>query len=117
VVLHDTRPGSITKQLSRRGVDPHLESIQFINSAGSFDRAGQRFALGGLVKGRAALVLMDAKKGSKVELPFPSLGEINTPSFSPDGKKVVFSALSGGFSDLFIYDLDTKRQCHAQPDE
>jgi|EndMetStandDraft_8_1072994.scaffolds.fasta_scaffold15371_2 Tol biopolymer transport system component len=114
--LQDTHTGNVTKQLSRTVVDPHLESIQFINSAGSFDRAGQRFALGGLVKGRAALVLIDAKKGSKVELPFPSLGEINTPSFSPDGKKVVFSALSGGFSDLFIYDLDTKALRHVTED-
>ena len=106
----------MTKQLSRTVVDPHLESIQFINSAGSFDRAGQRFALGGLVKGLAALVVIDAKKGSKLEVPFPNLGEIDTPSFSPDGKKVVFSALSGGFSDLFIYDLDTKALRHVTED-
>jgi hypothetical protein len=49
-------------------------------------------------------------------VPFPNLGEIDTPSFSPDGKKVVFSALSGGFSDLFIYDLDTKALRHVTED-
>ena len=107
--LQDTRTGNVTKQLSRTVVDPHLESIQFINSAGSFDRSGQRFALGGLVKGRAALVVMDAKKGGKpLEIPFPGLGEIDTPSFAPDGKRIVFSALKDGFSDLFVYDLETK---------
>ena len=107
--LQDTKTGNVTKQLSRTVVDPHLESIQFINSAGSFDRSGQRFALGGLVKGRAALVVMDAKKGGKpLEIPFPGLGEIDTPSFAPDGKRIVFSALKDGFSDLFVYDLETK---------
>jgi len=107
--LQDTRTGNVTKQLSRTVVDPHLESIQFINSAGSFDHSGQRFALGGLVKGRAALVVMDAKKGGKpLEIPFPGLGEIDTPSFAPDGKRIVFSALKDGFSDLFVYDLETK---------
>jgi Tol biopolymer transport system component len=107
--LQDTKTGNVTKQLSRTVVDPHLESIQFINSAGSFDRSGQRFALGGLVKGRAALVVMDAKKGGKpLEIPFPGLGEIDTPSFAPDGKRIVFSALKEGFSDLFVYDLETK---------
>jgi Tol biopolymer transport system component len=115
--LQDTRTGNVTRQLSRTIVDPHLESIQFINSAGSFDRTGQRFALGGLVKGRPALVILDAKKGGKqLEVPFPSLGEISAPSFSPDGRKVVFSALSGGLSDLFIYDLETKALRHVIED-
>jgi hypothetical protein len=36
----------VTKQLSRTVVDPHLESIQFINSAGSFDRSGQALRAG-----------------------------------------------------------------------
>jgi Tol biopolymer transport system component len=115
--LQDTRTGNVTKQLSRTVVDPHLESIQFINSAGSFDRSGQRFALGGLVKGRAALVVMDAKKGGKpLEIPFPGLGEIDTPSFAPDGKRIVFSALKDGFSDLFVYDLETKALRHLTED-
>jgi hypothetical protein len=107
--LEDTKTGDVTKKLSRTVTDPHLESIQFISSAGSFDRAGQRFVLGGQVKGRAALVLMDGQKGGKqTEIQIPDIGEINGPSFSPDGRKIVFSALSGGLSDLFVYDLDGK---------
>jgi WD40 repeat protein len=107
--LQDTRTGNVTKQLSRAVVDPHLESLEFINSAGSFDPEGQRFALGAVVKGRAALVLLDAKKGGKLaEIPLPTLGEIATPTFSPDGRRVAFSALMGGLSDLFVYDLQTK---------
>src|SRR5262249_23548474 len=39
---------------------------------------------------------------------FKDLGEIDTPTFSPDGRKVAFSALEGGFTDLFVYDLDAK---------
>jgi hypothetical protein len=41
------------------------------------------------------------------EIPFPSLGEIATPSFSPDGTRIVFSALVSGFTDLYVYDLRT----------
>jgi Tol biopolymer transport system component len=107
--LQDTRTGNVTRRLSRTVVDPHLESIQFINSAGAWDRAGQRFALGALVKGRPALLIMDGLTGGKqAEIPFPDLGEIDTPSFSPDGRRIVFSALSGGFTDLFVYDLQSK---------
>jgi hypothetical protein len=107
--LQDTRSGDVTRRLSRTVVDPHLESIQFITSAGSFDRTGRRFALGAQVKGRPALVIMDGQKGGKqMEIPFPALGEIGGPTFSPDGRRIAFSALSGGLSDLFVYDLQTK---------
>jgi hypothetical protein len=103
----DTGTGDVTKRLSRTVVDPHIESLQFINSAGSWDRAGKRLALGTVSKGRPLLVILDGQSGERLkEIPFPTLGEIATPSFSPDGRRVVFSALANGFSDLFVYDLE-----------
>jgi Tol biopolymer transport system component len=102
----DTGTGDIKSKLSRTVTDPHVESLQFINSSGSWDRSGKHLALGAVSKGRPLLVILDAKSGSKVrEVPFPTLGEVYTPSFSPDGNRVVFSAVVNGFSDLFIYDL------------
>ena len=58
----------------------------------------QRVALGAVSKGRPLLVILDARHGRArcSEMPFPTLGEIYTPSFSPDGKRVVFAALVGG---------------------
>jgi Tol biopolymer transport system component len=102
----DTKSGSITQRLTKTAVDPHLESLQFIASAGAWDPSGKRFAVGAVAKGRPLLVIMDAEKSKTLhEVPFPKLGEIFTPSFAPDGNRVVFAALSGGFSDLYVYDL------------
>jgi Tol biopolymer transport system component len=103
--VEDTRTGSVNKRLSRTVVDPHLESIQFIESSGAWDPAGQRFALGAVAKGRPVLVILDASGSKRQEIPFPTLGEIYTPDFSPDGRFVAFSALAEGFTDLFVYDL------------
>ncbi len=41
------------------------------------------------------------------EAKFPSLGEIFNPTWAPDGKKIAFSAQVGGYTDLFVYDLDS----------
>jgi Tol biopolymer transport system component len=114
--LEDTRNGNVTKQLSRTVVDPHLESLEFINSAGSWDHEGRRFVLGAQIKGKASLLVIDAQKGGKTEIPIAGLGEIDTPSFSPDGRRIVFSSLHGGFTDLFLYDLDSKALRHLTDD-
>ena len=53
--VQDTRTGKVTQRLSRSLVDPHLESLQFINSSGAWDRAGRLVALGAVAKGRPVL--------------------------------------------------------------
>jgi Tol biopolymer transport system component len=107
--LADARSGKIEQRLSHTAVDPHLESLQFINSAGSWDPSGKRLALGAVSKGRPQLVILEAQTGKRLqEIPFPDLGEIYTPSFSPDGRSVVFSALANGFTDLFVCDLEAR---------
>jgi Tol biopolymer transport system component len=103
--VQDTHTGNVTRRLSRTVVDPHLESLQFIESSGAWDPAGKTFALGAVAKGRPVLVLMDSEGGKRREIPLPTLGEISTPSFSPDGNSIAFSALAEGFTDLFVYDL------------
>ena len=107
--VQDTRTGNVTRRLSRTVVDPHLESLQFIESSGAWDHTGRSFALGAVAKGRPVLVIMDAEGGKRREIPFPTLGEIYTPSFSPDGRSIAFSALAEGFTDLFVYDLEPGR--------
>ena len=52
---------------------------------------------------------MDGQKGGKQRRsPSRTSARSTRPSFSPDGTKIAFSALSGGFSDLFVYDLDSQ---------
>ena len=38
---------------------------------------------------------------------FPKLAQIFNPAWSPDGRNIVFSALAGGVTNLFVYDLNT----------
>ncbi len=106
VFVANAKSGRVEHRLSKSVTDPHLESLQFISSAGAFDPTGQRLALGAIAKGRPLLLIMDTRKGSpEKEVPFPELGEILTPTWSPDGRSVAFSAMVSGFTDLFTYDL------------
>jgi WD40 repeat protein len=108
IFLADARTGEVERKLSKTAVDPHFDSLQFINSAGAWDHSGQRIALGAVSAGQPVLAILDAKTGRRLrEIAFPQLGEIFTPTWSPDGRSVAFSAIVGGLTDLYICDLQT----------
>ncbi len=107
--IGDAKTGKITRRITSTAVDPHYQSIQFINSSGSWDAAGDRFVFGAVSDGKPVLSFLD-KEGRRVgeDIRFPNLGEILNPTWSPDGHRIAFMALTGGTSDIYIYDLTTQ---------
>ena len=104
--LADAETGKIERKLIQTAVDPHFESLQFIKSSGCWDAEGERFIFSAISKGQPVLTLINVKKGkTEKEVDFPHLGEILNPTWSPDGRFVAFSALEGGLTDIFVYDL------------
>jgi Tol biopolymer transport system component len=112
VYLADAQTGRIIRHIVKTAVDPHFESLQFINSSGAWDRQGRRFAFGTVQKGRPYLSILDVESGRIArDVRLGDLGEVFSPSWSPDGNRIVFSAIAGGLTDLYLYDLKAdKRQ-------
>lgn len=108
VYMADARTGEVKDKIISTATDPHFESLQFINSAGGWDPAGRRFAMGAIRKGRATLAIRTVSGGKEQEFRFTEVDEIFDPTFSPDGRRVAFSALKGGLLDLWTYDLQSK---------
>lgn len=118
VFLADATSGQVVRRIAETALDPHFESLQFINSAGAWDHQGRRFVVGAVTRGRPVLAIFDVEKGELVkDIVLPNLGEIFNPTWSPDGKKIAFSAIVDGLSDLFAYDLeaDTLLRLTADP--
>ncbi len=107
VYLANAENGHTIRKLISSTRDPHLESLQFINSAGAWDATGKRFVFGAVVTGHPSLRIVNGDNGDlQKEIKLPSLGEIFNPTWSPDGRMIAFSAQVGGVTDLFVYDLE-----------
>ncbi len=111
--LADAKTGKILKDIVKTDVNPHFESIEFISSAGAWDASGDRFVFSAVRRGRPVLDILNIPQDKiEREIALPDLGEVLNPTWSPDGRYVAFSALVGGLSDLYMYDLqanDLKR--------
>jgi Tol biopolymer transport system component len=106
----DASTGKIVRKLTSTASDPHFSSIQFIYSAGAWDSASERIAIATIASGRPALAIFNARSGDKErEAPLAEVDEIFNPTWAPDGRAICFTGMSGGVTDLFIYDLEASK--------
>ena len=109
--LAEATTGKILGKLISTAADPHFESLQFLQSAGAWDAQSKRLAIGTVKGGRPVLAIVDAASGDIRcrEIKFEAFGEIFQPTWAPDGNSIAFSAQTGGFTDLFVYDLNVSQ--------
>ncbi len=108
--LADANTGVIRTKLLNAATNPHMDAIRFINSSGAWSPDGSLFATVIYNDGDDQIALVDVARGSiQRTLRLKDLGEITSPSFSPDGGSLVFSGSRGGISDLYIVELATNK--------
>ena len=107
LVVADARSGAIRRKIIRTR-DPRFESLQFIESAGAWNRTGDRLAIAALSGGAPVVAILNMTTGDlERQLPIRNADQIFSPTWSPDGRQIAFSALHGGFSDLDVVDLES----------
>ena len=106
----DADSGRIVRRLTSTATDAHYSSIQFINSAGTWDPSSEHVAIATIVAGRAALAIFSARTGKRVrDIALSGVDEVLNPSWAPDGHAIAFTGMRQGLTDLYVYDLGAAR--------
>ena len=107
--LADVTTGRIVRKLATTAASARFDSLQVLRSAGAWSPDGDWFVFPAVRQGHAALILIAMREGGQDrELVFKELGQVLTPTWSPDGTSIAFSAIAGGFTDLYSVDLSTR---------
>ncbi len=104
--LGDARTGKRIKRLVKSQLDPNTEELQILYSQSAFSPDGKQLAFTAMSHGRDVLYLLDVESRRtirKFDLP---LEVVTSPTWSPDGARIVVSGSTGGISDLFMVDVD-----------
>jgi Tol biopolymer transport system component len=106
--MADAATGRVERKIVSTAANRQLDSLQYIDSSGSWDAKGERFAFAALSGGDPVLVVVNVATEERQEIPMSGVREIFNPSWSPDGTRIVVSGLKGGLSDLFVYSFETR---------
>ncbi|HEX6644505.1 MAG TPA: hypothetical protein VF037_07505, partial [Gemmatimonadales bacterium] len=104
--LADGRTGKREGRLFKSTFSSNYETFRFINSSASFSPDGRFVAVAGKRGPRDEILIIDVERNRQVARIKPELDGITTPSWSPDGSRLVFTGYSGGISDLFVVGRD-----------
>ncbi|MDB5013642.1 MAG: WD40-like beta Propeller containing protein, partial [Daejeonella sp.] len=108
--LAEAKTGKILRKLTSKARNSHIDEFNFIESAGAWSPDGKQFAFSVFAKGRNQMVIVDVATGRTVNT--ASMGnveEFSNLTWSPNGIDIAFTGLNEGQSDLYSYNLKTKK--------
>jgi WD40-like Beta Propeller Repeat/Peptidase of plants and bacteria len=104
--LVDVNTGHIVRKLATTAASVRFDSLQPLRAAGAWSPSGDAFAFPAVRQGHGAVIVFDMRRpGHDREIPFADLGQILSATWAPDGQRLALSALAGGLTNLYVYDL------------
>lgn len=107
--IASTKTGKILRKISTRTHESHKDALDAFESAGTWSPDSKKYAFVIYSRGRNKIAIAETKKGRIIDEFFiPNIPAFNNIDWSPDGKKILFSGLVEGQSDLYTVNVETK---------
>ncbi len=109
IVLIDSDKGFQIKKLVKGSRSGDLESLHSFVSGMSFSPDGDKMVFVAKSNGDPTLMFYDLNRDKIYQKKKFNFYNILSPKWSPDNKKIAFSALQGHRRDLYIYEIETEK--------
>ncbi len=106
--LADAETGKRIRRVVRSTFDPGFEELRVLYSQSAFSPDGRYLAITAQKQGRDVMYLFDVYNGRESRRFDLDVESVTGPSWSPDGKRIVFSGNRGGITDLYVVNADGK---------
>ena len=108
--LAEVATGKVKRKISTRSRDSHLDNLDGFNSAGTWSPDSKKYAFIIYSNGKNKIVITNIEKNKVVDEFFiDDLPSISSIDWSPNGEKLVLSALKNGQSNLYTIVINTKK--------
>ncbi|MCM2271992.1 MAG: hypothetical protein NDJ18_05495 [candidate division Zixibacteria bacterium] len=109
IVLLSATDGRVLTKLIKGERSSDLESLHSFVSGMSFSPDGRKIVFVAKSKGKDALMFLDVRKKDIYKRKRLEFYNVISPAWSPDGKSIAFSALSGYKRDIYLYNIETDK--------
>ncbi len=107
--LADAKTGEIIRKLSSATRSGDIDAFNFFESVGTWSPDGSEFMHVAVKQGQNQLVVVNVDRPRQSRnIKVGEVRSLNNPTWSPDGRYVVFSGLVDGIGNLYMLDMDTK---------
>ncbi|RZK75572.1 MAG: tolB protein precursor, partial [Pedobacter sp.] len=108
--LAEAKTGKIIRKLSSQIASSHIDDFNFLESAGTWSPDSRRFAFSIFSKGKNKLMIIDVASGRQIlTADMGAVEQFGNLTWSPNGEDIAFSGMVEGQSDIFSYNLKTKK--------
>jgi len=108
--LADAKTGKIMRKLSSQVTNSHIDDFNFLESAGAWSPDSKQFAFSIFSKGKNQLMVINIDNGSvALKADMGTVEQFGNLTWSPNGEDIVFSGMAEGQSDIFSYNIKTKK--------
>jgi len=108
--LADAKTGKIIKRMGTRAQSNKIDDYNYLESSGTWSPDSKQFAFVVVGKGKNQLLVMDVDNVHKSHIyEIPGVNAFANPAWSPDGENILVSGLVEGQSDLYLFNLKTKK--------
>ena len=112
----DANTGKVLHKLTSPNSDTHFDALSWTTSSGSWSPDGKLIAVPAFAKGRVEVEVFNGNGGLKEHIRVPGVQQVLSLAWSPDGSQLAVSGMANGWSDLFLYDLKTKKSTRLEHD-